>query len=285
MVRTVEAASGEPNRCARDHLPSAHAKRLHTAGKTADAQPTMNDFQDKVAIVTGGGSGIGRATAIAFARDGARVVVSDVDEGHADATVRAIIGAGGIAVATRTDVSKANECAAMVERAVEHFGRLDVACNNAGIGGTQAPVADLSVADWDHVIAINLSSVFYCLKFEIPAMLRSGGGAIVNMSSILGAVGFANASAYVAAKHGMLGLTKNAALEYATQNIRVNAVGPGFIRTPMIAGLEASVLPLHPMGRLGSPEEVADLVVFLSSTRAGFITGAYYPIDGGYLAR
>lgn len=245
----------------------------------------MSDFQNKVAIVTGAGSGIGRATAIAFAREGARVVASDVDERGADETVQSIIRAGNAAIMTRTDVSKPDDCAAMVERALAQFGRLDVACNNAGISGTQAPVAELSVADWDRVIAINLSSVFYCLKSEIPAMLGSGGGAIVNMSSILGTVGFAGASAYVAAKHGMLGLTKNAALEYATQNIRVNAIGPAFIRTPLIAGMEDAVLPLHPIGRLGLPEEVADLVLFLSSSRSAFITGAYYPIDGGYLAR
>jgi NAD(P)-dependent dehydrogenase (short-subunit alcohol dehydrogenase family) len=173
----------------------------------------------------------------------------------------------------------------MVTRSVETYGRLDYACNNAGIGGEQAPIADMSIDGWNRVIAVNLSSVFYSMKYEIPAMLHAGGGAIVNMASILGVVGFAGAAAYVAAKHGILGLTKNAALEYATQGIRVNAVGPAFIRTPLIAGMEDAVLPLHPIGRLGTPDEVAELVVFLSSGRASFITGAYYPIDGGYLAR
>jgi NAD(P)-dependent dehydrogenase (short-subunit alcohol dehydrogenase family) len=245
----------------------------------------MSDFENEVVIVTGAGSGIGRATAIACARQGARVAASDLDEEKTNETVRAIVDAGGSAIAIRTDVSRPDDCAALVENAVKQYGRLDCACNNAGIGGAQAPIADLSVADWTRVIDVNLSSVFYCMKYEIPAMLRTGGGAIVNMSSILGTVGFAGAAAYVAAKHGELGLTKNAALEYATQNIRVNAIGPGFIRTPLIAGLEAAVLPLHPIGRLGLPEEVAELVVFLSSSRAGFITGSYYPIDGGYLAR
>jgi len=243
------------------------------------------ELEGRVVVVTGAGSGIGRATAQAYARAGARVLVSDVNEAGASETVHLIADAGGDAAVLRTDVSRPEDCRAMVDRAIELFGRLDYACNNAGIGGEQAPVADLTIQGWDHVIAVNLSSVFYCMKYEIPRMVQSGGGSIVNMASVLGVVGFAGAAAYVAAKHGMLGLTKNAALEYATQGIRVNAIGPAFIRTPMIAGLEAAVLPLHPIGRLGNPEEVAELVLFLSSDRATFITGAYYPVDGGYLAR
>lgn len=245
----------------------------------------MGDFDKKVVIVTGAGSGIGRAAALAFASQGASVVAADIDESKADETARAIADVRGSSVAIRADVSIPGDCAALVERAIKGFGRLDVAFNNAGIGGAQAPIADLSAADWQHVIDVNLSSVFYSMKHEIPAMLRTGGGAIVNMSSILGTVGFAGASAYVAAKHGVVGLTQNAALEYATQKIRVNAIGPAFIRTPLIAGLEEAVLPLHPIGRLGLPDEVAHLVLFLCSSRAEFITGAYYPIDGGYLAR
>lgn len=200
-------------------------------------------------------------------------------------TVRLIRQAGGEATAVRTDVSRADECQALVARTVEQYGRLDCACNNAGIGGEQAPIADMSVDGWNRVIAVNLSSVFYCMKYEIPAMLASGGGAIVNMGSILSAVGFPNSGAYVTAKHGLVGLTQNAALEYATQGIRVNIIGPAFIRTPLVAEIERAVLPLHPMNRLGEPEEVAELVLFLSSRRSSFITGSYYPIDGGYLAR
>jgi NAD(P)-dependent dehydrogenase (short-subunit alcohol dehydrogenase family) len=245
----------------------------------------MGEFEGKVAVVTGAASGIGRATALAYAREGGRVLVSDLNEAGAEETVGMIRAGGGEAAVIRTDVSRPEECEAMVARAVELYGRLDCACNNAGIGGEQAPVADVSVEGWNRVIAVNLSSVFYSMKYEIPAMLAGGGGAIVNMASILGAVGFAGAAGYVAAKHGMVGLTKNAALEYATQGVRVNAVGPAFIRTPLVAGLEDAVLPLHPMGRLGTPEEVADLVLFLSSGRASFITGSYYPVDGGYLAR
>lgn len=251
----------------------------------------MGELDGRVALVTGGGSGIGRATAEAYARAGARVVVADMDEDGAQETAEAVRSAGGEAAVVRVDVSRADECAAMVARAVERFGALHVACNNAGIGGEMNPLADYSVEGWERVIAVNLSSVFYGMKYEIPAMLAARGGAIVNMSSILGAVGFAGASAYVAAKHGMLGLTQNAALEYSARGIRVNAVGPAFIRTPLIADLERdeatreALLAAHPIGRLGEPEEVAELVLFLSSDRASFITGAYYPVDGGYLAR
>lgn len=258
-----------------------YRRRLTRKGRT----DSMAEFEGKVALVTGAASGIGRVSAIAYANAGARVVVSDVDEAGALETVRLIREAGGEAEAVRTDVSRPEDCDDLVRRTVETFGRLDCACNNAGIGGESNPVGELSVEGWNKVIGINLSGVFYCMRYEIPAMLANGGGAIVNMASILGAVGFPGASAYVSAKHGVLGLTKNAALEYATQGIRVNAVGPAFIQTPLIAGLEEAVLPFHPVGRLGTPEEVANVVLFLSSSRASFISGSYYPVDGGYLAQ
>lgn len=245
----------------------------------------------KIAIVTGGGSGIGQAACHLYAREGARVVVSDIDEKGGSETVQAIQEMNGEAIFVRADVSNPDDCRAMVAAAVEKFGRLDIAFNNAGIGGEANPTADYSVEGWQKVIAINLSSVFYCMKHEIPAMLNAGGGAIVNMASILGQVAFETSPAYVAAKHGVVGLTRTAALEYAKQNLRINAVGPAFIHTPLISGLEENtqtrdlLISLHPMGRLGEVEEVAELVIWLSSEKASFVTGAYYAIDGGYLAR
>jgi NAD(P)-dependent dehydrogenase (short-subunit alcohol dehydrogenase family) len=252
----------------------------------------MKHLNNRVAIVTGAGSGIGRACAEFYARDGARVVVSDVDEGSSRETVELIEAAGGDATVIPADVSNPADCEVLVSRTLETYGRLDIACNNAGIGGEQNPTADYSVEGWQQVLDVNLSGVFYCMKYQIPAMLQSdGGGAIVNMASILGQVAFANSPAYVAAKHGVVGLTRNVAIEYATQNIRANAVGPAFIKTPLIAELEEDpdtyqlLVSLHPMGRLGTSEEVAELVVWLSSDRASFVTGAYYAVDGGYLAR
>ncbi len=251
----------------------------------------MNGMKDRVALVTGAASGIGRATALAYAREGAATVVADVDTEGGEETVRLIGQAGGEALFVETDVAVAEACEVLVARAVERFGRLDYACNNAGIGGAQAPTADYPLDAWRHVLDVNLSGPFYCMKYEIPAMLAHGGGAVVNMASILGRVGFAGAPAYVAAKHGLVGLTHNTALEYAQQGIRVNAVGPAFISTPLIAAMESdptvneTLISLHPMGRLGRPEEVAELVIFLCSERASFITGAYYAVDGGYLSR
>lgn len=248
-------------------------------------------LSSRVAIVTGASSGIGRAIALAYAGAGAKVVVSDISSAGGEETVGLIRKAGGTATFIAADVSRPQDCESLVARTVAEYQRLDIACNNAGIGGDILPTADYPLQAWDRVIGVNLSGVFYCMKYQIPQMLKTGGGAIVNMASILGAVGFAGAPAYTAAKHGVLGLTKAAALEYGSQGIRVNSVGPAFIHTPMIAPLEGDdatrqqLVAQHPIGRLGQPEEVAALVLWLSSPAASFATGAYYPVDGGFLAR
>jgi len=252
----------------------------------------MGEILDgKVAIVTGGASGIGRATALFYARDGAMVVVGDLNQAGCDETVAMVKAAGGQADLFVGDVANPEYCQGLVDHAVKTFGRLDFACNNAGIGGDQKPVADYSIESWNKVISINLSAVFFGMRAQIPAMLKAGGGSIVNMSSILGQVAFASSAGYVAAKHGVVGLTKTAALDYSSQGIRVNAVGPGFIKTPLISSLEQNpdvynmLVSLHPIGRLGEAEEVAELVVWLSSPKASFVSGAYIPVDGGYLTR
>jgi 2-dehydro-3-deoxy-L-rhamnonate dehydrogenase (NAD+) len=249
-----------------------------------------NHLENKAAIVTGGGSGIGEACAKAFARRGASVLVSDIDIDAAERVAGEITSAGGRVAVQRTDVSDADQVEAMVAAAVAEFGGLDVAVNNAGIGGPSAPTGEYPIDGWRTVMSVNLDGVFYCTRAEIEPMRDRGGGSIVNMASILGAVGFANSVAYVAAKHGVLGLTQNAAIEYAADKVRVNAVGPGFIRTPLLEkNLDEETLKmiagLHPMGRLGTADEVAELVAWLASDAASFVTGSYYSIDGGYLAR
>lgn len=247
-------------------------------------------LKDKVAIVTGGGSGIGRAIAVKYATEGASVVVADVDEPGGMETVSSISKAGSQAVFVKADTSSASDNENLVRQTIAQYGGLHIACNNAGIGGESAPVGEMPIGAWNKVIGVNLSGVFYGMRYQIPAMLKSGGGVILNMASILGMVGFANAAAYVSAKHGLLGLTKTAAIEYATQNIRVNAIGPGFIVTPLLTNRfdEASmqsIAELHPMKRMGTAEEVAELALWLSSDKSSFVTGAYYAIDGGYLAQ
>ncbi len=248
-----------------------------------------NLLQNKVAVVTGAASGIGRAVAIDYARHGAKVVVSDVNEAGGNKTVELIQAAGGEAFFHAADSSQPDDNKALVDAAVQRYGGLHIACNNAGIGGAEANVGDYPVKEWDKIIAINLSGVFYGMHYQLPAILQAGGGAIVNMASILGQVAMAGHSGYVAAKHGVVGLTRAAALEYSARNVRINAVGPGFIETPILDNLTDEVrqglVSLHPIGRLGQPEEVAALVTWLSSEQASFVTGAYYPIDGGYLAR
>jgi len=248
-----------------------------------------HDYTDKVALVTGGGSGIGEACAMTFARSGAKVIVADYDKDGGDRVTKAIRAESLDATFVEVDVSKPEQIEEMVAAAVETYGGLHVAVNNAGIGGAQALTGEYPIDSWQQVIEVNLSGVFYCMRHEIPAMLTSGGGAIVNMASILGSVGFANSPAYVAAKHGVVGLTKTAAIEYSAQGIRVNSVGPGFINTPLLAeNLDDETLKviagMHPIGRLGEAQEVADLVAFLGSDEASFCTGGYYLVDGAYTA-
>ncbi|PRY10106.1 NAD(P)-dependent dehydrogenase (short-subunit alcohol dehydrogenase family) [Pontibacter ummariensis] len=255
------------------------------------ATNTEKQFTGKVALVTGASSGIGMAAALQYAQEGASVVVSDIDEAGGSRVVEEIRDNGGEALFVKADVAKPNDCENLVKKTIAQYGRLDIAFNNAGIGGEANPVGDMSIEGWNKVIAVNLSSVFYCMKYQVQQMLQNGGGAIVNNSSILGQVGFANSAAYVAAKHGVVGLTKNGALEYSAKGIRINAVGPAFIKTPLLtnAGLNEEVqqqlAKVHPIGRLGESEEVAELVIWLSSAKASFVTGAYYAVDGAYLAQ
>ena len=250
----------------------------------------MQILKDKVAIITGAASGIGKAIALLYAAEGAKLVLSDLDDQGGQDTVSDIGKKGGEAIFIHADTSKAEESRKVVDEAVKKFGALHLAVNNAGIGGPLKPVGEYPIEGWDKVIAINLSGVFYGMRYQIPAMLKSGGGNIVNITSILGKVATKNAAAYVSAKHGVIGLTETAALDYADQKIRVNAVGPGYIMTPLLTktldeATMKALAGLHPMGRIGRSEEVAELVLWLNSDKASFVTGSYYNVDGGYLAQ
>lgn len=245
----------------------------------------------KVALVTGGGSGIGRASALTFAREGAKVVVADVAVEGGEETVRLIQQRGGEAVFVKADVSRAAEVEALVARAVQTYGRLDCAHNNAGIEGAAATTVDYTEDAWERVIAINLKGVWLCMKYEIPHMLKQGGGAIANTASTAGLVGYRGGGAYVASKHGVVGLTKTAALEYAKAGVRVNAVCPGAIDTPMMGRLTGHrpqraerMAAAEPVGRMGRPEEIAEAVVWLCSEAASFVTGHAMAVDGGITA-
>jgi NAD(P)-dependent dehydrogenase (short-subunit alcohol dehydrogenase family) len=246
-------------------------------------------FEGKTALVTGGGSGIGKAVALALAAAGANVVVNDLKVEVAQKVVNEIVADGGHAIAVAGNVGKPEEVKAAVDAAVAKYGGLNLAFNNAGIGGPLGPIAEIDIEGYKNLMDVNLHSVFYGMHYEIPEMLKVGGGAIVNTSSILGLVGDANAVPYVTAKHGVAGMTKAAALGYADKGIRINSVHPGYIDTPLLSGLPkeayAGLISLHPIGRLGTAEEVADLVLFLLSDKASFITGSQHVIDGAYTAK
>ncbi|MCL7986724.1 glucose 1-dehydrogenase [Sphingobacterium sp. lm-10] len=247
----------------------------------------MSKLDNKVAIVTGGGSGIGQAIAELFAASGAKVVVSDINEENGNSVVDKIKLAGGDAIFVKSDSSSAEDNKNLVATTVEHYGRLDIACNNAGIGGPAALAGEYDIEAWNKVINVNLNGVFYGCRYQLEQMVKNGGGNIINMASVHGTVAAPMSSAYTATKHAVVGLTKNIAAEYATQNIRCNAVGPGYILTPLLENnltpeMRDAIAAKAPMNRLGSADEIAKLVLFLSSDDASFVTGAYYIADGGY---
>lgn len=250
----------------------------------------MSNFEGKIALVTGGGSGLGEAISKDLAKHGAKVVVADVSLDGATRVAEEIKAAGGDATPFRADTSVADDSKKSVDFAVETYGALHYAVNNAGIAGASAPVGEIDIEDWDKVIAINLNGVLYGMRYQIPAIIDAGAGegAIVNMASIHGAVAAPGNAAYTAAKHGVVGMTKNAAAEYGAQGLRINAIGPGYIETPLLADAPKEVLEglegKHPLGRLGQADEVANVITFLLSDKASFMTGSYVLVDGGYTA-
>ena len=250
----------------------------------------MGQLENKVAIVTGAASGIGKKTALLFAREGAKVTVSDINEESGLKVVEEIKSAGGEAIFVKANTASVEDNQRVVAETVAAFGSLNIAVNNAGVGSAFAKTAEVDVADWQRVIDINLSGVFYGMKFQIPEMVKAGGGSVINVASILGNVGFQGSSAYIAAKHGVVGLSKAGAIDHAADKVRVNAIGPGFVYTGLVneetlgKELLEALEQKHALGRLGNPEEIAALCLFLASDAASFITGSYYPVDGGYLA-
>ena len=252
----------------------------------------MNELTGKVAIVTGASAGIGRATALALAAEGATVVVADVDDVRGQQVATELTDKGASALFIHTDVTDDAQVAGLVAKTVEAFGGLDLAVNNAGIEGTPAITHECTPENWNRTLAVNLTGVWSCMRHEIPRMLERGGGSIVNLASVAGLVGFASIPAYTASKHGIVGLTKTAALEYAEAGIRVNAVCPGVIDTEMVERFtggapeaEAAMVATEPVGRLGRPEEIADAIVWLCSDRSSFTTGQAIAVDGGFVAR
>ena len=250
----------------------------------------MGLLDNKVAIITGSASGIGKETALLFAKEGAKVTVSDINEEAGKKVVEEIKANGGEAIFVKANTASAEDNRRLVDETVKAFGKLHISVNNAGVGSAFSKLADVELADWQRVIDINLTGVFYGMKYQIPEMIKAKGGSVINIASILGQAGFEGSAAYVASKHGVVGLSKTAALDHALDNVRVNSIGPGFIYTGLVneetMGKEAiqALEQKHAMHRLGEPREIAAMCLFLASDAASFVTGSYYPVDGGYLA-